>query len=128
MASGQAIPLARVREADMRRLLFLVGRILLSVPWFMGWPVHIWNWAARAHYIPIKERQQFFSWCVAGFGGVVMYTLAILMGGGIMLVLNALCLYVGMGLATVHSGILLSREYRHLRDQKLISQKPEKSI
>lgn len=106
------------------RLVRWIGRVLLSIPWFLGWPVHVWNWAARAHHIPLKERQQSFSWCLAAFGVTLMYGFVILMGGGVLSFIEWLAAYTGIGFAAVRQGIMLSREYRHLREPRFLEYKP----
>ena len=101
----------------MRRLLFWIGQILLSVPWFIQWPITVWNWAARAHHVPLPKRQPLFGWCMGGAFSLFVLILAFVWGSGNIMQLLALAgLYVGSGIRAVYDGIALSREYRHLRE------------
>ena len=96
----------------MRKLVRLVGQVLLSVPWFLKWPFTVWNWAARAHHVPLARREPLFSWCVAGMGILLMYAPILMLGGDIMQLVAGIAAYVGTGIPTVRTGIALSREYR----------------
>jgi hypothetical protein len=114
------------------KLFRTAGDILLSIPFFLVWPIHIWNWAARASHIPADERQGYFSWCLAGFGIILMGAFAMLLAPHWMVFLKFVAPYIGAGLPTVQSGICLSRKYRHLLKirpitytTKLLEYKPE---
>jgi hypothetical protein len=104
----------------MRKLIHLMGSVVLSVPWFLLWPVHIWNWAARAHHVPADRRNPLFSHCLGGFGIVLMYLFTLPIALDVRVFVMFFAPYIGAGLPALRIGINLSREYRHLRDMKLL--------
>ena len=103
-----------------------IGRIVLSVPFFIRWPFIIWNWAAHAHYIPAEERNPLFSWCLAGFGTILMLAMTWpLAGFDLWVFLKFFGPYVGAGIPAMIKGIELSRKYRPLREMYRIQFIPE---
>jgi len=96
----------------MRNLIRLVGLILLSIPWFPVWPIVLWQWSVRAHHVPHAERQEIFSWCLAGTGILLIYAVIMAMGGSFTQLIAGVAAYTGAGIAALITGITLSRKYR----------------
>jgi len=97
--------------------------VVLSVPFFLKWPFAIWNWAAHAHHVPLERRQRVFSMCLGGFGIIFMGTFGLLLEPDVRVFMSFFAPYAGAGFATMRAGIRLSREYRHLREIKLLEYK-----
>ena len=105
----------------MRKLVRLVGLALLSVPFFLKWPYVVWQWAVRAHHVPMEKRQPLLGWCLGGTFSLPLLALQLIFGGHMINMLPLTTWYFSCGLRAVYDGIILSREYRHLRETPLLA-------
>lgn len=93
-------------------LLRDIDDFILSIPWLLCWPVHVWNWAARAGQVPLKPRERLILTCLGGFGVLAMCAPMLLFDPGMRSIVTTLAVYMGPGLAAVCEGIKLSRKYK----------------
>ena len=93
-------------------LLRDIDEFILSIPWLLCWPVHVWNWAAHAEHVPMKDRDPLLS---QSFGILLTLTLGMMafcFYPEFSTFVIFLTLYMGVGIQQVCEGIKLSQKYR----------------
>ena len=89
-----------------------IDEFILSIPFLLCWPVHVWNWAAHAEQVPLGWRHRMVSISFGGFGVLLMCAPVIILDPGMRSLTMTLGLYMGWGIQSVCDGIHLSRKYR----------------
>ena len=89
-----------------------IGEFTLSIPWLLCWPVHVWNWAARAEHVPLHRRERLISISFGGFGVLAMCSPILLFDPSMRSLVITLGVYMGPGISAVCEGIKLSQTHR----------------